>query len=75
MEHVASLARELTRGWLLIEWVGPQDEKFRTLSNGRDSLFGHLNEDLFLACFSRCFEPVRRIALANGRTLHLLRAK
>ena len=75
IEHVASLTRELTRGWLLIEWVGPEDEKFRTLSNGRDSLFSHLTEDWFIACFSRYFVPVRRTALANGRALHLFRIK
>lgn len=75
MDHVASLTRELTRDWLLIEWVGPEDEKFRALSNGRDSLFGHLTEERFIASFSRYFEPVRRAALANGRSLHLFRIK
>lgn len=73
MEQVARLTRELTRGWLLVEWVGPQDEKFRALSRGRDSLYGHLTEAAFLACFGRYFVPVRRAVLENGRSLHLFR--
>jgi SAM-dependent methyltransferase len=75
MEHVASVTRELTRRWLLIEWVGSEDEKFRSLSSGRDSLFGGLSEERFIASFSRHFEPVRRTVLANGRTLHLFQVK
>ena len=75
LEHVASLTRDLTSRWLLIEWVGPEDEKFRALSNGRDSLFGHLNEEGFIACFSRYFVPVRRAALLNGRSLHLFQVR
>jgi len=74
MEEVAKLARELTHGWLLVEWVGPQDNKFQELSNGRDSLFKDLTEERFLACFSRYFVPVRRSVLENGRALHLFQA-
>ena len=75
MEHVAQLTRELARGWLLVEWVGPQDEKFRALSNGRDSLYGHLTEEYFVLCFSRHFVQTRRAVLENGRSLHLFRVR
>ena len=73
LEHVAKLVRELTRGWLLVEWVGPEDEKFRALSRGRDWLYGQLTEAAFLATFGRYFVPVRRAVLENGRSLHLLK--
>jgi SAM-dependent methyltransferase len=73
MDHVARLTRELTRGWLLVEWVGSEDEKFRSLSGGRDGLYGHLTEAVFLASFRGYFVPVRRTVLENGRSLHLFR--
>ncbi len=75
IESVASLAREVTRRWLLIEWVSPADPKFRELSRGRDELYSHLDEDRFLSAFSRYFEAARRVPLANGRILHLLKAR
>lgn len=73
LELVAKLTRELTRSWLLVEWVGPEDGKFRSLSRGRDSLYRELTEAAFLAAFGRYFVPVRRAVLENGRSLHLLR--
>jgi len=45
------------------------------LMRGRDALYSHLSEDAFLAAFCRYFEPARRMALGNGRVLHLLKAK
>lgn len=75
MGHVAETVRSLTSDWLLIEWVAPEDEKFRRLSNGRDALYQGLTEEAFLAAFGRYFSPVRRAALDNGRSLHLFRAK
>jgi SAM-dependent methyltransferase len=73
LELVAKLTRELTRSWLLVEWVGPEDGKFRSLSRGRDLLYRELTEAAFLATFGRYFVPVRRVVLENGRSLHLLR--
>jgi SAM-dependent methyltransferase len=74
IELVAAQARELTSGWLIIEWVPPTDPKFQELSRGRDSLHSHLSEDRFLAAFRPYFEPARHLSLKNGRVLHLLRA-
>lgn len=73
IELVAEQARDLTGGYLLIEWVPPSDPKFQELSRGRDSLYSDLSEDRFLAAFGRYFEPVRHLALKNGRVMHLLR--
>jgi len=75
MELVAKQAQELSREWLIIEWVPPADPKFRELIRGRDALYSHFDEEAFLAAFGRYFEPARRMALGNGRVLHLLRAR
>jgi SAM-dependent methyltransferase len=75
MEYIAKLTREMTQRWLLVEWVGAKDAKFQEMSNGRDSLYGNLNEHQFSSCFSGYFLPVRRTVLNNGRVLHLMEAK
>ena len=75
MEHIARLTREMANGWLLVEWVGPKDTKFQELSNGRDWLYGGLNEEQFAASFSSYFVPVRRAVLSNERVLCLMKVK
>jgi SAM-dependent methyltransferase len=75
MELVAKQARELSTAWLIVEWVPPTDPKFQELIRGRDALYSHLCEETFLTAFGRYFEPERRVALGNGRVLHLLRAR
>jgi SAM-dependent methyltransferase len=75
MEHIANLIREITRRWLLVEWVGPNDRKFQQLSNGRNALYDGLNEQQFTACFSSYFLPVRRTVLSNERVLYLMEVK
>ncbi|HLW88610.1 MAG TPA: class I SAM-dependent methyltransferase [Terriglobales bacterium] len=75
MEHIAKLIREMTRRWLLVEWVGPNDGKFQELSNGRNALYDGLNERQFAACFESYFLPVRRTVLSNERVLYLMEVK
>jgi hypothetical protein len=71
LNKVASLVRELTSRWLLIEWVSPSDPLFRRLSCGREALYANLNENAFLSAFSAYFRLNRRLELQNGRILHL----
>jgi len=39
LEDIIDLSASLTRTWLIIEFVGPQDEMFRKIARGRDHLF------------------------------------
>jgi SAM-dependent methyltransferase len=75
LEQIARLTRELTTKWLLIEWVNPDDGKFRELSHGRDSLYRDLSEERFLSAFSTHFKPVRRDVLHNRRVLFVMETK
>ena len=75
LNRVASLVRELTSRWLLIEWVSPSDQMFRKLSCGRDALYAHLNHHAFLSAFNPYFRMNRRLELGNGRILHLFEAR
>jgi hypothetical protein len=75
IEQIAKLAHELTRRWLLVEWVPASDPKFRELSRGRDPLYRHLDAGRFFSAFDPYFQPVRHIELENGRTIHLMEAR
>lgn len=72
LNEIASLFWELTRRWLIIEWIPSSDIRFRGLLRGRDHLYGHLNEEVFLSAFQSYFSPVAREELSNGRVLFIL---
>lgn len=70
-EHLA----ELTREWIVIEWVPQQDPRFQDLLRGREKLYSHLTEETFSAIFSRFFTVEASEQLANGRKLFLMKRK
>jgi hypothetical protein len=69
---VASLLRDLTRRWAIVEWVPATDPMFVELVRGREALYAHLDESAFVAAMERHFVPVNKERLKNGRTLYLL---
>ncbi len=68
---VAMLLASLTRRWSIVEWVPRTDVRYIDLCCGRDELYAHLNEDLFVEQFTRYFTIVTREELTNGRVLFL----
>jgi SAM-dependent methyltransferase len=75
LSEVARLTRDLTRNWLIIEWVPRSDPRFIEILRGRDALYGFLNEEVFLNAFLNHFSCVLRESLTNGRILFLLKAR
>lgn len=74
IDRIVDLAAELTRGHVVFEYVGPQDEKFRELVRGRQALHAGLSRDTFEAAAKRRFEIVAAKALPGcDRVLYLLR--
>ncbi|HTZ58531.1 MAG TPA: class I SAM-dependent methyltransferase [Acidobacteriaceae bacterium] len=71
MADVAALLWSLTRRWSIVEWVPKTDPRYIDLCRGRDELYGHLDEALFLEQFTRHFTLVNREELNNGRVLFL----
>lgn len=71
MGEIATLLAELTRKWVIVEWVPPTDVRFRDLLRGRDALYSHLTEETFLSTFQSCFTAVAKEELPNGRVLYL----
>jgi SAM-dependent methyltransferase len=68
---VASLVVSLTRRSCIVEWVPKTDPRYIDLCRGRDDLYQHLNEELFVEQFSRHFTIEAREELSNGRVLFL----
>jgi SAM-dependent methyltransferase len=75
MADVAALLSSLTRRWSIVEWVPKTDVRYIDLCRGRDELYAHLNEDLFVAQFSKHFTILLREPLSNGRVLFLFEKK
>jgi hypothetical protein len=75
MADVAGLLASLTRRSNIVEWVPRTDVRYIDLCRGRDELYGHLDEDLFVKQFTRYFTISAREELANGRVLFLFEKK
>jgi hypothetical protein len=75
MADVAGLLASLTRRSSIVEWVPRTDVRYIDLCRGRDELYGHLDEALFVKQFTRYFTISAREELANGRVLFLFEKK
>lgn len=75
LTEVATLFRDITRTWAIVEWVPATDPRFADLVRGRDELYGHLDEAAFLAAMEPHFTVVLEEKLKNGRTLYLFQAQ
>jgi SAM-dependent methyltransferase len=75
MADVAALLASLTRRSSIVEWVPKTDVRYIDLCRGRDELYQHLDEDLFVEQFTRYFTVLSREQLTNGRVLFLFEKK
>jgi SAM-dependent methyltransferase len=72
LDEVASLLRDLTTQWAIVEWVPANDPRFMEMVRGREKIYGHLHEAVFVTAIDRYFETVQKERLKNGRTMYLL---
>jgi len=73
LADVLELVSQLTRRWLLIEYVDPGDAMFRKLSRGRDSMYTWLTREVFVSAASVHFDIVQSLELpGSGRCLYLM---
>jgi SAM-dependent methyltransferase len=75
LQEVAALLRDLTTGWAIVEWIPASDPRFAELVRGRDELYGHLNEEMFVAAVEQFFSVAGQQRLRNGRVLFLLKGR
>ena len=72
---IAALLASLTRRSSIVEWVPKTDVRYIDLCRGRDQLYQHLDETLFVEQFGLHFSIAAREELSNGRVLFLLEKK
>jgi SAM-dependent methyltransferase len=73
LADVLELASQLTRRWLLIEYVDPGDAMFRKIARGRDSMYTWLTREVFVSAASVHFDIVQSAELqGSGRCLYLM---
>lgn len=73
LEKIISLVAELSKNYVIIEFVPPDDPMFRQIARGRDHLFEGLNDEVFREVCSKHFRILRYEKLADSnRQLYLL---
>lgn len=56
LEEILDLAAEMSRGFVVIEFVETSDPMFQRIARGRDALYSHLSRQAFEAAAQRLFE-------------------
>jgi SAM-dependent methyltransferase len=76
LEAVLELAWELTREYVLIEFIAPEDPMFRRIVRGREPLYAYLTREHFEATAGERFEQIRSERIEGlDRWLYLLRRR
>ncbi len=76
LEDLLGLADQLTREYVLIEYVAPEDPMFRRIVRGRDQLYAHFSPAWFEAAALSRFELVRSTKIDGlHRWLYLFRRR
>jgi SAM-dependent methyltransferase len=76
LEDLLGLADELSRGYVLIEFVAPADPMFQRIVRGRDELYEHFSPNWFEAAALSRFELVRSTKIDGlHRWLYLFRRR
>ena len=76
LQEIFSLASDLTRDSLVIEFVAPEDAMFRRITRGRDHLFLSLTKDSFEKSSEQYFDIIRCERLdQTNRWLYLMKKK
>ncbi len=73
LAEIVALLADLTRRFAVVEWVNPEDARFRELARGRDALHAGQDATAFEAACGAAFTIVRRAPLPGGtRVVYLL---
>ena len=65
LHEVVSLQAELTRKWLIVEYVGRQDRMFRQLLTYRTESYSFFTADYFTDCYAETFEVKQSVELKS----------
>jgi len=69
MDAIRDLFYELTDSYLVVEFIGRNDDMFQTLLALREDIYDHINQDFFLATFSKKFDLINQHKINNTERL------
>jgi SAM-dependent methyltransferase len=75
LSEIFRLAKDMTRNFLIIEYIDPADPMFKRLIRGREALFQNLDREAFEASGSRFFDIVRSQQVGPKRYLYVMAKK
>jgi SAM-dependent methyltransferase len=76
LEDLLALAAELTRDYLVIELVAPEDPMFQRIVRGRNALYSDLTKDRFESAAAQRFELVKSLQIDGmHRCVYLFRLR
>ena len=76
MEQLLALAAEISREYLLIEFVAPEDPMFQRIARGRQALYSHLTKERFESAAQSHWNLVRSRRITGlHRWLYLYRRR
>ena len=65
MDAICDLFYELTTSYLVVEFIGRNDDMFQTLLALREDIYSNVNQDLFVSTFSRKFDLINQHKIKN----------
>jgi len=65
MDAICDFFYELTESYLVVEFVGRNDDMFQTLLALREDIYGNITKDFFLATFSKKFALINQRKISN----------
>ncbi len=76
LSEILRLAVDLTKQWLVVEFVPPSDKMFKSLARGRDHLHKDLTAESFEESAGEYFHLIRSIQLPDSeRRIYLMKKK
>jgi SAM-dependent methyltransferase len=75
LEAIRDLLCDLTTGYLVVEFVEPQDPMFVSLLGARENLYKDLTPAAFVGVFERRFELISQAAVTPHRTIFRFRKR
>ena len=73
LREIASFAAALTRATAVVEYVGPEDDQFKSLLRGRGGLYDKYSREAFESAFGEFFRIAARQPIpGRDRILYLL---
>jgi SAM-dependent methyltransferase len=70
---IIDILLKLTNNYLVLEWVRPDDQKFREISSYQEQLYCFLNDDYFEELIKGKFKIIKKLTLSKvNRVLYLL---